>query len=70
MIIQTPDQNLNPSPVKAPTEDPVTKEEKLKLAQTLEAIMKRLSAMESRQTKYHQVVSRYNSIFESLFLGF
>ena len=47
-----PDQKLQQKTGNAPKEDLVTKEEKIQLSQTLEAIMKRLSAMESRQTMY------------------
>ena len=43
------DSRSGPAPKAAPKEDP----EKIQLSQTLEAIMKRLTAMESRQSMYH-----------------
>jgi hypothetical protein len=50
-----PDQNLNPQAGNAPQEDPALRnEEKHQLNQTLEAIMKRLSAMEARSSMYLQ----------------
>ena len=49
----SPDRSPNQPPGNAPQGDPgVRDEEKIQIAQTLEAIMKRLSAMEARQTVY------------------
>ena len=49
----SPDPSSNPQTGNASKEDPVKRnEEQIQLAQTLEAIMKRLAAMEARQTVY------------------
>ena len=47
------DQNQDANPGATKKGEQVTQEEKLQLSQTLEAIMKRLTAMETRQAAYH-----------------
>ena len=49
---QNQNKNPDPTPKQTTREETVTKEEKVKLGQTLEAIMNRLTAMENRQTVY------------------